>query len=70
MNVKMNKLSAQNLSSDAIFEFIQEKVKADPAKAKAVNAVFLYNITKGGKQVKQWSEYFLFWYQLRTATFF
>lgn len=56
MQPTLNKLSANNLSSDAIFEFIVDKVKADPSKAKSINAVFLYNITKNGKQAKQWSK--------------
>lgn len=44
------------LNSDAIFAAIKEKVSADPAKAKSVNGVFLYKITKDGKVVKEWSE--------------
>lgn len=44
------------LNSDAIFQAIQERVKADPAKAKSVNGVFLYKITKDGKVVKEWSK--------------
>ncbi|XP_019878178.1 SCP2 sterol-binding domain-containing protein 1 isoform X2 [Aethina tumida] len=50
-----NKLSASNLKSDAVFEFIIDQVKQDPNKAKSVGGVFLYNITKDGKQVKQWT---------------
>lgn len=45
-----------SLNSDAIFAAIKEKVDADPAKAKAVNGVFLYKITKDGKVVKEWSK--------------
>ena len=52
------------LQSDAIFEFIIQKVKEDPAKAKSVNGVFLYNITKDGKVSKQWSEYILLLFDL------
>lgn len=44
------------LNSDAIFAAIKEKVAADPAKAKSVNGVFLYKITKDGKVVKEWSK--------------
>lgn len=55
MQPTVNKLSS-GLQSDAIFEFIIDQVKADPGKAKTVGGVFLYNITKDGKQVKQWSE--------------
>jgi hypothetical protein len=45
-----------SLNSDAIFTAIQERVKADPAKAKSVNGVFVYKITKDGKVVKEWSK--------------
>lgn len=45
------------LNSDAIFTAIADRVKADPAKAKSVNAVFLYKITKDGKVVKEWSKF-------------
>ncbi|XP_060533989.1 peroxisomal multifunctional enzyme type 2-like isoform X2 [Cylas formicarius] len=48
-------MSDSNLKSDAIFEFIIEQVNADPSKAKSIGGVFLYNITKDGKQVKQWT---------------
>lgn len=53
-----NKLSTgEKLQSDTVFEYIIEQVKADPNKAKSVGGVFQYNITKGGKQVKQWSKF-------------
>jgi hypothetical protein len=44
------------LNSDAVFAAIKEKVAADPAKAKSVNGVFLYKITKDGKVAKEWSK--------------
>lgn len=44
------------LNSDAIFLAIKDKVAADPAKAKSVNGVFLYKITKDGKVAKEWSK--------------
>lgn len=50
-----NKLATPELRSDAIFEFIIDQVKADPSRAKAVGGLFLYNITKDKKQVKQWT---------------
>lgn len=53
--VSLNRTSAAKLSSDAIFEGIQEKIDANPAKAKAVNAVFVYKVTENGKQVKEWT---------------
>jgi hypothetical protein len=45
------------LQSDAVFEAIKDRVNADKAKAKTVNGVFLYKITKDGKVAKEWSEY-------------
>ncbi|KAJ8963074.1 hypothetical protein NQ318_018538 [Aromia moschata] len=50
-----NKLSSPELKSDAIFEFIIEQIKADPNRAKSIGGIFLYNITKDKKQVKQWT---------------
>lgn len=58
MQPLLNKLAAQQLQSDAIFEYIAEQLKLDPSRGKAVNGVFLYNITKDGKQAKQWSKCF------------
>lgn len=55
MQPQIKKVSSASLQSDAVFETIVQRVKAEPAKAKAVNAVFLYNITKDGKQAKQWT---------------
>lgn len=52
-------MPASALKSDGIFERIIDGVKQQPDKAKSVNGVFLYNITSDGKQVKQWSEFFL-----------
>lgn len=49
--------SSTALKSDAVFEFIIDQVKADPNKAKSVGGVFLYKITKDGKEVKQWSKF-------------
>jgi hypothetical protein len=45
------------LQTDAIFQAIKDRVAADPAKAKSVNGVFLYKITKDGKVAKEWSKY-------------
>lgn len=47
--------SSDNLASDAVFEFIADQVKLDPAKAKSVGGVFLYKITKDGKVVREWT---------------
>ncbi|XP_055911019.1 peroxisomal multifunctional enzyme type 2 [Eupeodes corollae] len=43
------------LSSDAIFEKIIDGIKDNEAKAKAVNGVFLFKITKDGKVTKEWT---------------
>ncbi|KAK4883830.1 hypothetical protein RN001_000101 [Aquatica leii] len=55
MQPVQNKLSAQDLKSDAVFEFITSQLKAQPEKAKQVNAIFLCKITKNGKMVKEWT---------------
>lgn len=46
-----------SLQSDAVFQKIIDGVKENQAKAKAVNGVFLYKITKDGKVAKEWSKY-------------
>ncbi|KAF5284104.1 hypothetical protein FQA39_LY17115 [Lamprigera yunnana] len=46
---------AQALKSDAVFDFISNQLKTHPEKAKHVNAIFLYKITKDGKVVKEWT---------------
>uniref|UniRef100_A0A1A9UEI1 SCP2 domain-containing protein n=2 Tax=Glossina TaxID=44049 RepID=A0A1A9UEI1_GLOAU len=43
------------LSSDAVFQKISDGLKGNEAKAKAINGVFLYKITKDGKAVKEWT---------------
>ncbi|XP_029157565.1 peroxisomal multifunctional enzyme type 2 [Nylanderia fulva] len=45
----------ENLQSDAIFATMGEQVKLHPDEAKKVNAVFLYNITVGGKPTSEWT---------------
>lgn len=63
MQIVPNKLAALELESDAIFEYIADQLKQDPSKGKSVNGIFLYKITKNGKQAKQWSEYRKSWGQ-------
>lgn len=48
-----------SLQSDAVFQKIIDGVKENQAKAKAVNGVFLYKITKDGKVAKEWSKFIL-----------
>lgn len=55
-NIPSSAANMVALNSDAIFDVIKEKVKAEPAKAKAVNAVFHYKITKNGDIAKEWSK--------------
>ncbi|XP_063700059.1 peroxisomal multifunctional enzyme type 2 [Culicoides brevitarsis] len=50
-----NKTSGTTLQSDAIFNGIQDKINAQPEKAKSVNGVFLYKILHDGKVVKEWT---------------
>lgn len=48
--------SGSALQSDAVFRTIAERMKDKVELAKKINGVFLYNITKDGKIVKNWSE--------------
>lgn len=52
--VKPNMTSSSALQSDAVFAGIKDRVAENEAKAKAINAVFLYKITSGGKVAKEW----------------
>lgn len=52
--IKPNMTSAVALQSDAVFAGIKDRVAENEAKAKAINAVFLYKITSGGKVAKEW----------------
>lgn len=57
MVVSTNLTSATDaLQSDAIFGAIKDRVAADPAKAKTINAIFSYKITKNGQVSKEWSK--------------
>ncbi|XP_055598672.1 peroxisomal multifunctional enzyme type 2-like isoform X2 [Uranotaenia lowii] len=46
--------AGKDLVSDAVFTGIKERIAENEAKAKAINAVFLYKITDAGKVVKEW----------------
>lgn len=56
MVITNNLTAAEALQSDAIFDAIKERVGADPAKAKSINAIFAYKITKNGQVAKEWSK--------------
>lgn len=49
--------SSVELKSDVVFRTIDERMKENVDKAKAINGVFLYNITKDGQIAKKWSKY-------------
>lgn len=59
--IVVNKTSGSSLNSDGIFQNIKDRVKEDPAKAKSVNAVFLFKITSNGSVAKEWSRWTFFW---------
>lgn len=48
--------SSVPLKSDAIFTTIRERMNENIEKAKSVNGVFLYNVTKDGQIAKKWSK--------------
>ncbi|XP_062545364.1 peroxisomal multifunctional enzyme type 2-like isoform X1 [Armigeres subalbatus] len=52
--LKPNMTAGKSLQSDAVFAGINDRVTENEAKAKAINAVFLYKITDGGKVSKEW----------------
>lgn len=52
--VKPNMTSGKSLQSDAVFAGIKDRVAENEAKAKAINAVYLYKITDAGKVAKEW----------------
>ena len=54
--VKPNMTSGKSLQSDAVFTGIKERVAENEAKAKAINAVYLYKITDAGKVAKEWGK--------------
>jgi (3R)-3-hydroxyacyl-CoA dehydrogenase / 3a,7a,12a-trihydroxy-5b-cholest-24-enoyl-CoA hydratase / enoyl-CoA hydratase 2 len=55
-DLRIKPTAAADVGSAAIFKQIEDRVNADPATAKKINAVFLYIITKGGKEVGKWSK--------------
>ncbi|XP_075217248.1 peroxisomal Multifunctional enzyme type 2 isoform X2 [Lycorma delicatula] len=47
--------SAESLKSNSIFKAMQEQIKENVEKAKKINGVFLYIITKSGNAVSKWT---------------
>lgn len=54
--VKPNMTSGKSLQSDAVFAGIKERIAENEAKAKSINAVYLYKITDSGKVAKEWGK--------------
>lgn len=54
--VRLNRISAEELTSDVVFDGMQERIRSDPSLCKKINGVFLYNVTKGGKVAAVWSK--------------
>lgn len=52
-----NSSASPDLKSDIIFKTIAERINDNIEKAKSVNGVFLYNITKEGQIAKKWSKF-------------
>ncbi|KAK7590229.1 hypothetical protein V9T40_001842 [Parthenolecanium corni] len=53
--LQLNRINAEELSSDLVFAGMLDRVKSDPSLLKKINGVFLYNITKDGKVVSTWT---------------
>lgn len=49
--------SSVSLKSDVVFKTILERMNENVEKARSVNGVFVYNITKDGQIAKKWSKY-------------
>lgn len=53
----LQSFASPDLKSDIIFKTISERINENIEKAKSVNGVFLYNITKDGQIAKKWSKF-------------
>lgn len=62
--LQLNRINAEELSSDLVFAGMLDRVKSDPSLLKKINGVFLYNITKDGKVASTWSKLKLFLHYL------
>ena len=54
--VQLNRIRAAELTSDVVFDGMQERIKADPSLIKKINGIFVYNVAKNGKPAAVWSE--------------
>lgn len=54
----LNSSASPDLKSDIIFKTIAERINENIEKAKSINGVFLYNITKDGHIAKKWSKFY------------
>lgn len=53
----LNSSTSSDLMSDIIFKTIADRINENIEKAKSINGVFLYNITKEGQIAKKWSKF-------------
>lgn len=54
--ILLNRVSASSLKSDAVFSVMEDRIKANLEKVKKINGVFVYKITKSGKDAATWSK--------------
>ncbi|XP_026286944.1 peroxisomal multifunctional enzyme type 2 [Frankliniella occidentalis] len=52
--VNLHKVAAESLKCEEMFNDMRKRMEADPATAKKINGVFLYNITKNGQAAGKW----------------
>lgn len=50
--------SSVSLNSDVVFKTIHDRMNENVERARSVNGVFVYNITKDGQIAKKWSKLF------------
>lgn len=53
----LNRINADELNSNIIFDGMQDRINADPSLIKKINGIFVYNITKNNKPAATWSKY-------------
>ena len=52
------------LKSDSVFDLLKKRVAANVERARKVNGIFQYNITKDGATVVVWSMYTILCYEI------
>ncbi|XKL65424.1 hypothetical protein PGB90_008844 [Kerria lacca] len=51
----LNRINADELNSNIIFDGMQDRINADPSLIKKINGIFVYNITKNNKPAATWT---------------